>query len=82
VFFREGGKVQIGEDVAQKNLALDPALFQDASGLARSARLCPKVQIGEDQRVVLVQIHAPVVPADCYGSMNTASILVHTVTAG
>jgi hypothetical protein len=29
-----------------------------------------------------VQIHAPVLPADCYGSMNTASILVHTVTAG
>jgi hypothetical protein len=39
--------------------------------------LCSQMQIGKDQRVVPVQIHIPVVAADCYGLMNSASILVH-----
>jgi hypothetical protein len=39
--------------------------------------LCTEVQVGKDQRVVAVQIHIPVVAAQCYGLMNVASILVH-----
>src|ERR1700680_4837102 len=40
--------------------------------------LRPQVQVGEDQRVVPRQIHTEGLAAECYGLMNTASILVHS----
>jgi hypothetical protein len=38
------------------------------------------VQVGEDQRVVGMQIHIPVLAMNCYWLINIASILVHKVT--
>jgi hypothetical protein len=35
------------------------------------------VQVGEDQRVVHVQIHNSVIAAECYGVMKCASKSVH-----
>jgi len=77
VIFRKAGKIEIGKNVAQQNHPLKAVLLEYARGLARITGLCSQMQIGKDQRVVPVQIHIPVVAADCYGLMNSASILVH-----
>ena len=69
----EAGKVEVGKNMAQQDQPLESILLQGASGLARMARLCPEMQIGEEQRVVRWQIHTSVLPADCYARMKVAS---------
>ncbi len=61
VVLSEAGKVQIGEDVAQQDQALEAACLKDARGFAGMAGLCTEVQVGKDQRVVAMQIHNLVV---------------------
>ena len=78
VLLGEAGKVEIGKNVAQQNQPLETILLEHARGFARMTGLCTEVQVGKDQRVVPVQIHSPVVAAECYGLMNVASILVHS----
>jgi hypothetical protein len=65
VVFGEPGKIEVGEDVAQQDQPLEAILLEHARRLARMTRLCTQVQVGEDQRVVHVQIHDSVLPADC-----------------
>jgi hypothetical protein len=80
MFFGQAREVEIGKNVAQQNQPPKPILLEHTRRLARVAGLRAQVQVGKDQRVVPVQIHTPVVAAECYGLMNTASILVHRVT--
>ena len=77
MFLGEAGKVEIGENIAQQNQSLEASLLEQARRLARVTGLRTQVQIREDQRVVFMQIHIPVVAAECYGLMTVASILVH-----
>jgi hypothetical protein len=65
VIFRQAGEIEIGEDIAQKDQPLESAILQHARGFARMARLCTKVQVGKDQRVVHGQIHTSVVANEC-----------------
>jgi len=77
VFFGQAGKVEVGENVAEKNQALEAILLEHASGFASVAGLCTQVQVRKDQRVVASQIHISVLSNQCYGVMKCASILVH-----
>ena len=77
MFFGQPGKIEVGKNVAQQDQPLKPVFFKHAGRLARAARLRTQVQVREDQRVIHVQIHASVLPAECYGLINIASILVH-----
>ena len=65
VLFGQPGKVEIGEDIAKKNQPLEAVLLEHARGFACVAGLCTQVQVREDQRVVAMQIHAPVVSKQC-----------------
>jgi hypothetical protein len=57
VIFGEAGEIEIGKNVAEQDQALEAGFLQHASGLARMARVCTEMQVGEDQRVVHVRIH-------------------------
>ena len=57
VVFGEPGEIEVGKNVAQQNEPLEAILLEHARSLARMTRLCTQVQVGEDQRVVHVQIH-------------------------
>src|SRR5579863_1308938 len=81
MFFGQAGKIEIGEDVAQKNQPLEAIFLEHARRFAGMAGLCTQVQVRKDQRVADMQIHASVVSKQCYGVMKYASILVHRVTA-
>jgi hypothetical protein len=71
VLFCEPRKIEVCKNVAQQYQPLEPILSQHMRGLARMARLCPQVQIREDQRVVRLRIHTsrcsnPLLRADEY----------------
>lgn len=57
VIFGEAGEVQVGEDVTEQDQALEAGFLENASSLARAARVRTQVQVGEDQRVVHGRIH-------------------------
>ena len=77
VLLGKPGEIQIGKDVAQQDQALEAAFLEQTGGFPRMARLRAEVQVGKDQRVVDMRIHALIVAGNCYGVMNSASILVH-----
>jgi hypothetical protein len=76
VVFGEAGEVEVGENVAQEDQPLKAILFEHARGFAGVTRLCTEVQVGEDQRVVHVQIHGSVVAKECYEGMKYATKMV------
>ena len=82
VLFLQACEVEVGEDIAEEDEALETILFQHAGGLAGAAGFGPQVEIRQDQRVVSGQIHGSVLAAECYGAMKRASILVQRVTGG
>lgn len=81
MIFGEACEIQIGEDVAEQDQALEAGFLQHARGFARMAGISAQMQIREDQRVVPVRIHNLVVAGECYEVVNIASILVHRVNA-
>jgi len=77
VFLRQAGEIEVGKDIAQQDQALKAIALQHTRRFACMTRLCTQVQVGEDQRVVGMQIHIYVLTTYCYWVINTASILVH-----
>ena len=65
VVFREARKIEISENIAEKNQPLKTIVFQHARSFPRMTRLCTEVQVGKDQRVVHGQIHTSVVAEQC-----------------
>src|SRR5580692_8116438 len=76
VVLGQTGEVEVGKDVAQQDQALEAVFLKYARGFAGVAGLCTEVQVGEDQRVVHVQIHDSVIARECYGLMKYASKMV------
>jgi hypothetical protein len=58
VFFGQTAKVKVGKNVSKKNQAAKTVLLKDVSGLMRPATIRTEVHIGEDQRVMDLEIHA------------------------
>ena len=54
------GSISRSKDVAQQDQALETILLECARRFVRMTRLCTQVQVGEDQRVVDMQIHSSV----------------------
>lgn len=81
MIFGQACEVEVGKDVAQQNQAPEARLSEQASSFPRMARVRAEVQVRKDQRVVGMRIHDSIVAGDCYGVINSASILVHRVTS-
>jgi hypothetical protein len=73
VVFCQTRKIEISENIAEKDQSLKAIVLQHPRRFPRMTRLCTEVQVGKDQRVVHGQIHTSVVAEQCYGLMNSAS---------
>lgn len=77
MIFGQAREVEIGKDVTEQDQALEASFLEQSGSFPRAARFRAEVQVREDQRVVGMRIHGRIVADDCYGGINTASILVH-----
>jgi len=79
VVFRQSAKVEIGENIAQKDQPSKTVFLQHPGSVTGAAALRAQVDVGKDQRVISRHIegrtHALFVARECYGVMKIAQAI-------